>query len=223
MTPTHLLPRCNNTWTGGDFRLVLVLDEVSPELERTVAYLEAVTVQALTIDLITLTVYDVNGVQVALPQRISPDLSAASSLTTPGKPIPDRPPVTRSPGVDAFRASISEVTGEDRGKFEKLITWAEQLASLPNVRLFSNEGTKHVTLGPRIMPYNDGLVTIWNDNQQPYIALSRGGFERHAPDSIRSVEQAIAPNVIGRGPTVRNFTPETLEALTAAYREAGKG
>ena len=220
VAPDSFAPALQQYLDRGDFRLVLVLDDVSPELERTVAYLEAITVQALTIDLITLTVYDVNGVQVALPQRISPDLSAASTL---GDPIPDSPPVTRSAGVDAFRASISEVTGEDRGVFEKLITWAEQLASLPNVRLVSSEGAKHVTLRPLIMPDNVGLVTIWNDNQQPYISLWRGVFERHAPDSIRSVEQAIAPNVIGRGNTVRNITPETLEALAATYREASKG
>ena len=40
----------------GSFRLVLVLDEVSAELERVVAYLDALTLQALTIDLITLNV-----------------------------------------------------------------------------------------------------------------------------------------------------------------------
>ena len=57
----------------GNFRLVLVLDEVSTELERVVAYLDAITVQALTIDLMTLKVYEVNGAQVALPQRVSPE------------------------------------------------------------------------------------------------------------------------------------------------------
>ena len=87
--PDSFAPALQQYLDRGDFRLVLVLDDVSPELERTVAYLEAITVQALTIDLITLTVYDVNGVQVALPQRISPDLSAASTL---GDPIPDSPP-----------------------------------------------------------------------------------------------------------------------------------
>ena len=43
----------------GSFRLVLVLDEVPAELERVVAFLDAVTVQSLTIDLITLAVYEV--------------------------------------------------------------------------------------------------------------------------------------------------------------------
>ena len=60
--PDSFAPALQQYLDRGDFRLVLVLDEVSPELERAVAYLEAVTVQALTIDLIPLTVYDVNGV-----------------------------------------------------------------------------------------------------------------------------------------------------------------
>ena len=45
----------------GHLSLVIVLDEVSAELERAVAYLDAITVEELTIDLITLSVYNVNG------------------------------------------------------------------------------------------------------------------------------------------------------------------
>ena len=56
----------------GRFRLVFVLDEVPAELEWLVAYLDTVTVQELTIDLITLRMYEINGTQVALPQRVSP-------------------------------------------------------------------------------------------------------------------------------------------------------
>ena len=62
---------------AGKFRLVLVLDEISSELERIVAYLDSVTLQTLTIDLITINMHDVKGVQVALPQRVSPDITAA--------------------------------------------------------------------------------------------------------------------------------------------------
>ena len=72
----------------GSFRLVLVLDEVPAELERVVAYLDAITVQALTIDLVVLKVYEVNGAQVALPQRVSPDIGAAAPLATPAKACP---------------------------------------------------------------------------------------------------------------------------------------
>ena len=59
------------------------------------------------------------------------------------------------------------------------------------------------TLLPRIMPDNAGLVTIWNDNHQPYITVYRSVFERLAPNSIEPVEHAIAPIKIVDGNTVR--------------------
>ena len=198
-----------------------MLDEVSTELERVVAYLDAITVQALTIDLMTLKVYEVNGAQVALPQRVSPDIGATMPVATRGRA---RPAVTKgieSSGPDAFRASIEGATGETRTMFDELIAWAEErLASLPNVRLDSYSGQRY-TLLPRVMPDKVGLVTIWNDNQQPYISVWRSVFERLAPNSIEVVEQVIAPIKIGQGNTVKNITPQVLDALTTAYQEAG--
>ena len=206
----------------GNFRLVLVLDEVSAELERIVAYLDAVTIQALTIDLITLTVYEVNGAQVALPQRVAPDLGAAMPYTTPGK----RPAASGgrlSDGSNAFRDSIEGATEETRATFEELIDWAERLqASLPNVRLASYTGTTgtRFTLLPRIVPDDAGLVTIWNDRHRPSFSFWRSVFERRAPNSIEPVERIIAPSRIGQGSVVGDITPQLLEALTAAYQEA---
>ena len=207
----------------GNFRLVLVLDEVSAELERVIAYLDAVTVQALTIDLVTLKVYEVNGAQVALPQRVSPDIGATMPLVTPGRARPAASTGTLSDGPDAFRASIEELTGETRTVVDELIAWAERVASLPNVRLFTYSGSRSTTLMPTIMPDNAGLVTIWNGNQQPYISVWRSVFERRAPNSIEPVERAIAPIKIGQGNIVRSVTPQVLEALTTAYQEACGG
>ena len=203
----------------GSFRLVLVLDDVPTELERVVAYLDAITVQALTIDLITLKVYDVNGAQVALPQRVSPDLSA--SVPSEGsRPAASQGKLTD--GSDVFRASIADTTGEARKKFDELIAWAEKLSSLPNVRISTYMGVEgeRFTLLPRIMPDNAGLVTIWNDKQQPYISVWRTVFERRAPESLESVEQAVQPGRIGQGNVLKEITPEILEALTRAYQEA---
>ena len=202
----------------GSFRLVLVLDEVPAELERVVAYLDAVTVQALTVDLITITVYEVNGALVALPQRISPDISAAVS---PATPAGARPGGISSDGPGVFRASIQNTTGETRAKFDQLVAWAEGLAELPNVRLFSyaNANTGRYTLVPRIMPDNAGLVTIWNSNQMPFLSVFRSMFERLAPNSIEPVEQAIAPAQLGQGNTVHIITPPVLGALESAYKE----
>ena len=206
----------------GNFRLVLVLDEVSAELERIVAYLDAVTIQALAIDLITLTVYEVNGGQVALPQRVSPDLSAPMPYTTPGKARTATSGGRLSDGPNAFRDSIEGVAEETRATFEELIDWAERLqASLPNVRLASYTGTTgtRFTLLPRIVPDDAGLVTIWNDKHQPSFSFWRSVFERRAPNSIESIERIIAKR-IGQGNTVWDITPQLLEALTAAYQEA---
>lgn len=201
----------------GSFRLVLVLDDVPTELERVVAYLDAITVQALTIDLITLKVYEVNGAQVALPQRVSPDLSARAP-SEGSRPVASRGKLTD--GSDVFRASIEDTTGETRNVFDELIVWAEGLSSLPNVRLFTYSGLERTTLLPRIMPDNAGLVTIWNDKQQPSISVWRTVFERRAPKALESVERVVQPDRIGQGNTLKSITSEILEVLTRAYEEA---
>ncbi len=221
VNPASFMTSLQDYLNHGNFRLVLVLDEISAELERIVAYLDAITVQALTIDLISVEVYDVNGAKVALPQRISPDLSATIPHATTGSTKATAPKGILSDGFDAFRASIADTTGETRSAFEELIAWAEQLALLPNVRLSSFAGSSgRFTLLPRIMPDNVGLVTIWNENQQPSLTVFRSVFERRASKSIELVERAIAPVKIGQGNVVRNITPEILEALTTAYQEA---
>ncbi len=205
--------------SSGNFRLVLVLDDVPAELERVVAYLDAITVQALTIDLITLKVYEVNGAQVALPQRVSPDLGAyqpagGSRSTAPRGRLTD--------GSDAFRASIADTIGETREMFNTLIARAEEWGALPNVRLSTFMGVKgeNYTLLPRIMPDKAGLVTIWNFRQRPSITVWRKVFERHAPEALESVDRIIKPDRIGQGTTLKEITPEILEALTRAYQEA---
>ncbi|MDE0331873.1 MAG: hypothetical protein OXL41_08390 [Nitrospinae bacterium] len=204
----------------GSFRLVLVLDDVPAELERVVAYLDAITVQALTIDLITLKVYEVGGVQVALPQRVSPDLGAYQPS---GGSRPAAPRGRLTDGSAAFRASIADTTGETREMFDTLIAQAEEWGALSNVCLSTYMGVKgeNYTLLPRIMPDKAGLVTIWNNNQQPSVQVWRTMFERRAPRALESVERIIEPGRIGKGNHLKEeITPEILKALTRAYQEA---
>ena len=218
------LPALQEHLDNGRFRLVLVLDEVSGELERIIAYLDSVTLQTLTIDLITINVYEVNGVQIALPQRVSPDVSAT--------PVPVAAPERRSAtsrgvlsdGPDAFVESTAQATGEDREAFDQLIARVKYLAQLPKVRLYSYAGAGgRITMLPRIAPGNSGLITIWNDFGKPSLQVWRSVFERLAPKSLSRVEQAISPSRLGQGTTVRDVSPEVLEAITAAYREAVEG
>ena len=154
----------------GSFRLVLVLDEVPAELERVVAYLDSVTIAELTIDLIVLKVYEVNGAQVALPNRISPHIDMTVKYANPANTRSGASKGVLSDGAEAFKASVESIGGEARATFDALIAWTERLALLPNVRLFTYQGGRGVcTLLPRIMPDNAGLVTVWNENQRPYI------------------------------------------------------
>lgn len=209
---------------GGSFRLVLVLDEVPAELERVVAYLDSVTIAELTIDLIVLRVYEVNGAQVALPHRISPHIDTTVKYANPSSTRSGASKGILSDGADTFKASVETTTGAVRETFDELIVWAEGLASLPNVRLFTYQNPRvgTYTLLPRIMPDNAGLVTIYNYDQRPSMTIYRSVFERRALESIKSVERVIAPVEIGQGNTIYDITPELLDALAGAYRESAK-
>ena len=206
---------------NGGFRLVLLLDETSHELERLVAYLDTITTAALTIDLITVSVYEVNGAQVALPQRISPDVGETVETGTQRQSASGKSVV--SDGADAFVASVADAKDKDRHIFDRLIEWAN---NLPNVRL-STEKTPagNIALRPKILPENKNLATIWNYGY-PAIALKRAVFESHAPNSIEKAENAAGIG-IGRD----KYVPEDkiinedhleilLDALTKAYAEA---
>lgn len=211
----------------GRFRLVLVLDEASVELERIIAYLDSVTLQTLTIDLITINVYDVNGVQIALPQRMSPDLSATiTPATAPNRRSPRQNVVGEglSEGPEMFIESVAHTAGEDREVFDQLIDWARQLADLPRVRLFSwTSGGGITSILPWIMPERTGLASIRSAAGTPSLLIWRKAFERHAPESITQVEQVIAPLRLGHGNAVRDISQEVMEAITTAYREAVDG
>ena len=205
----------------GNFRLVLALDNVSEELERIVAYLDAITVQALTVDLITLQVYEVNGAQVALPQRVALDPVTPSLVAQSGASIenPGRPKPVTTDGIAAFQDSIRDAPDEVRVVFEELISWAENVGSLPRVRLVTTRGTSQTTLKPAIRPDDAGLVTIYNYNLRPSITFSKTVFDRLAPKSIEVVQEAISGEIRQNG-TTYEITPELLDALTAAYQEA---
>ena len=206
----------------GSFRLVLVLDEVPAELERVVAYLDSVTIAELTIDLIVLKVYRVNGAQVALPHRISPQIDMSVKKVNLASTGSGASKGILSDGADTFKASVESIGGEARATFDALISWTERLASLPNVRLFTYQGARGYTLLPRIMPDNAGLVTVWNWDQRPFITIYRSVFERRAPGSIESVEGVIAPLAIGQGNTIYDITPELLDSLESAYKESAQ-
>jgi hypothetical protein len=219
----EFVPALQEHLDAGRFRLVLVLDAVSSELERIIAYLDSVTLQTLTIDLITINVYEVNGVQIALPQRVSPDIGGTAVPAAVRRSAASRS--VRSEGPDAFIESVANVTGEARKVFDHLIDWTKELAQLPKVHLYTDVSAQgiFITMAPRIEPENATLTLMRNASGVPLVLVVRSAFERLAPNSMARVEQIISPVKLGQGTVVKDISPELREAITAAYREAVDG
>ena len=205
--------------SSGAFRLVLLLDETSVELERIVAYLDAMTRRAITIDLITVSRFAMGGAEIALPQRVSLDLNA-NAADSPMKPRATAQGVL-SDGTEAFRGFIGR-GGRSRSKSvppppalggnARGPAWCTPL-------FLPGQERRPVHSPPQVHDGESRLVTIWNDSGKPYVSFWRSVFERRAPNAIAKVEQ-INGKEIGKGSSATAITRELLDALTDAYREA---
>lgn len=205
---------------NGGLRLVIVLDSAPAELVRTVGFLESIT-DALVVDLVTVTSYEVNGRQVLVPQRVEPDRSI-TERTHEGRSLgPTSPQVgTTAEGSTGFREAIDLAPTEHQATLRKLAEWADGLQPT-GVRLQSYWGRRgEVTLLPKLRQDDAGLVTVWNWNGTPVLSFWRSVFERRAPGSIRDVETVIAPAKLGQGNTTTEISDELLSALRRAYLEA---
>jgi hypothetical protein len=200
---------------SGTFRLVLVLDEAPAELVRLVGFLEHVGGE-LVIDLVTVSSYRIGGAQVLVPQRVEPD-RAAREVRRPESAV-RKGSGYEADGADDFVAGIDGASAEHQPQLRRLADWAMSLEREGLVRLTTYHGKGRLTLLPRVVADDAGLVTIWNDNG-PYLSLWRSVFERRAPQSIERVEELTGTR-IGAGNTTRDLRGEVLDALTDAYREA---
>ncbi|HZP56710.1 MAG TPA: hypothetical protein VFC53_04045 [Dehalococcoidia bacterium] len=199
----------------GRFRLVLVLDSVPAELVRLTGYL-ALIADRVTIDLITVSSYNINGAQVLVPQRVDPEhLVSAVPGSTP-RAATNPPPLLE--GADAFKSAIERAKPEQQPLLRKLVGWAEELQSAGLARLYAVEGKTRVTLLPRI-PGDFGLATVVCDSNGAALWLFRGVFERRAPQSISIVEHLLT-EPLKQGNSIRDPGDALLQAVTDAYREA---
>ena len=198
----------------GRFRLVFVLDAVPAELMTLVAYLEHVT-DKLVIDLVAVNSFDVGGTSAVLPQRVTPERHEVTVEKARRKDSG-----TLYPGSDKFEATISQAPPQSREALHRLLEWARGLEERGYVTLetYEGKGAKRFTLLPRLIAERRGLVTVWNDAGAS-IQFWRSVFERKAPDFIEQVGQ-LAETEVGQGNTIREFSDQLLEALTAAYAQA---
>lgn len=215
---TATLQQCLNE---GGFRLVIVLDDAPAELVRIAGFLESVT-DKLLIDLVTVSAYDVGGSRMIVPQRVDPGLSTSNSIG--GKLSSQAVNSGRLvDGASDFESSFQDAPLAQRAIFEKLTNWAKNLENNGLVRLSTYHGSSgRLTLLPRLLADNVGLVTIWSD-KGPYLQFWRSVIERRAPEFLPALEQLALPAKIGQGTVTKVITDSLLEKLSDAYRTASKG
>jgi hypothetical protein len=212
---TTTLGECLET---GAARLVLVLDAAPPELMRLAGYLEAVS-ERLVVDLITVSVYEVGGQQVLVPQRVDPGREQEDRIARVSRPSSS---ATRyAEGSAEFLAAVDRAPEAQRALVRPLVEWAEGLQRDGLASLATTIATTSTCLRVRLPDEDSGPITIWNSSTSR-LQVWGSVLHRRAPTSFNHIEQALAPKalMLDRATFPEAITPELLDALTAAYRES---
>ena len=180
------------------------------------AYLEHVT-DKLVIDLVAVNSFDIGGMSVVFPQRVTPERHEVTVEKTRRKESG-----TLYPGSERFEATISRAPLGSRESLRRMLQWARGLerSGFVNLSTYEGVGAKRYTLLPGLVVGGRGLVTIWNDGGA-YLSFWRSVFEKRAPGFIGRIED-LAGTPVGEGNTTRNISEELLGVLTDAYAEANK-
>ena len=209
----------------GDFRLVLALDGVRPRLERLVAYCDEFTKSDLTIDLVIIPKYDINGTLVYPAQRVIPSMDAAQNIARNG--LSSQASWSRSKGPGEFIKAVREIGGESLcERYEDIISWARGLTSeIENICLYSriHSGSLSPQLEIKRRRRELGLVLIVGEIQGPAILMYRHRLRNRVPQSILEIDNAISPVKLSNGTHVRSISDDVKLALTKAYMEAYDG
>ena len=195
----------------GRFRLVLVLDSVPQELVQLVGYLGVVAPE-LTLDLVSVSAYDIEGTRALVPQRVDPERVDPASSPTKLKAAAGQ----FVDGGGAFEKWIREQPVGQAAVSVEVLTWARSLEQRGLARLKSFQSLDVTTLMIYPATHDGSLASAWKDR----IYLYRSVFDKVAPGAIPRVEAAVAPNRFGQGTVVPNVNDEVMAALTAAYEMA---
>jgi hypothetical protein len=204
----------------GGVRVVLVLDRAPQELVRLVGFLEAVT-HGLSIDLVTVTSYQVGDRTVVVPQREEPDRPVRSESASQDNPATPGRPTETVPGWEAFAERVEAAAAAHRPTLDLFVQWAARIADagLADVHTFFGK-TGNVVLLPRIPGYEAGLVSLYlRPDGRPALQWWRTVFERRAPGSIAVVEAAASAQM-GQGSMAPAPDAALLDTLFDAYAEA---
>ncbi len=204
---------------AGSFRIVIVLDDAPPQLVRLIGYLDLFTTKDLSLDLVTMSAYDIKDEQFLIPQRIDPDhaleLETATETTVHQK---SRGIATTKSSAD-FRKIVAQSENPDhRENRKKIADWADDLENEGICRVYSRvnsaEGSGWRRLRLYLLDENKTFAHFESDGQGAW--LYPAVIRRRAPAMLdRITELTDLPSKYGAP-----ATPELLDALADAYREA---
>lgn len=196
------------------YQLLNVVGQGAAEAAQLVA--EALAALGQGANLISVPTDDAVDGQVVVPQGLGADRSVSPPISAPNDPLQGK----LVKGAADFATGIDAADPRFQPKLRRLHDWALTLEREGLVRLSTYHGKNGVlTLLPRLLRDDVGLVTIYNTNGA-YVQFWRSVFERRAPTRLARVEQIVAPIQVGQGTWTSAINEELLESLTAAYREA---
>ena len=200
----------------GRFRLVIVLDQAPDELVRLAGYLQLIG-EHLVIDLITVKAYDVEGSRVIVPQRVDPEEVPPVQRTTPSATFT----TTYVEGGSEFASEIQSAPAEAQPALRAVHQWATELEAKGLARLRTTRGRGRFVLVPRVTGEDVGIVSIWND-RGAFLNIFGSVAARRAPAAYRRLRELIPADVLAGPKNWTDFSPEVMNALEAAYREAAE-
>ena len=194
----------------GSFRLVIVLDDVRKELIHLAGYLDAITTDAVDVDIVTVSSYMINNAQILIPQRIDTERQDEA----------DTDSGSNEEGVDLFLEINASLDAQTATHGRELVEWAKGLEAEGVCRLYSRQlgdGSPHLRLHllderktfARFSPAPNGIF-LW---------IAPTVIERRAPAMLATIRElsGVHDNKNKGGAWA---TPELLDAFAEAYREA---
>ncbi len=150
----------------GSFRLVIVLDDAPAQLVRLTGYLEEITTDRISVDLVTVSAYEVNGAQILVPQRIDAEREPEPDPHRPSdRPRPSRRSKRTREAVSGFRLWGTE---------HQASTWTDVWEGVAQA-LYDRDPDKFST------------VTGSPNGNRSYVEKDKAGLSSSAVNSARQV------------------------------------
>ena len=124
-------------------------------------------------------------------------------------------------GSERFRRTSGQAANnEEAGRLQRLADWADALASDDLCRVWSKQ-QENPALHLKLLKRAQNLAIIFNWGGRIHMTLYRDTLKCCAPGALSIIEE-ITGWERKRHIDVREFTPELLDAIANAYREAAR-